>query len=233
MKSLWQKLLADETGVILSSEIALVGTVGVLGMVVGLEAVTSAVNSELNDFASAIGTLDQTFNFRSIAKPGHAFVRGAGFNDRGDFCDCIPLTQTDVFGKTGFGGFSETTGFSQSLIGPSPIVGQRAIVGQSAVVSSAPVVREQIIEERVVNEVLVAPPAVQAVAPVCPDDDIIEEHIIIRRRARTDCDCSTTTRLAPNPKILKPQISKPQPIKPQPSPKPEPDKVETKPKKKG
>lgn len=226
MKSLWQKLLADETGVILSSEIALVGTVGVLGMVVGLEAVTSAVNSELNDFASAIGTLDQTFNFRSIAKPGHAFVRGAGFNDRGDFCDCIPLVQTDVFGKTGVGGFSENTGFSQS------------VVSQRAIVNSAPVVREQIIEERVVNEVLVEPPTVFAAPQVCPDDEIIEEHIIIRRRARTDCDCSTTTRLAPNPTVLKPKISKPQSIKPQsvkpqPPPKPDPDKIETKPKKKG
>lgn len=81
MKNLWQKLLADETGVVLSSEIALVGTVGVLGMVVGLEAVTSSVNSELNDLASAFGAIDQSYNYRSIAKPGHAWVRGSGYND--------------------------------------------------------------------------------------------------------------------------------------------------------
>lgn len=47
----------------LSSEIALVGTVGILGMVVGLESVTSAVNSELNDFASEIEASHRLMRF--------------------------------------------------------------------------------------------------------------------------------------------------------------------------
>lgn len=198
MRNLWQRLLADETGVVLSSEIALVGTVGVLGMVVGLEAVCSAVNSELNDLASAFGTMDQTFNFRSISRPGHAFVRGAGFNDRGDFCDCVPLTSFDVFGKTAIGGVSEATGVSQS------IVSQNAIVSPNAVVSPPPVVHEQVIEERVIEEV-VEPVPVKA---VCPDDEIIEEHII-RRRVRSDCsaplssDCATSSLKREHPPILK------------------------------
>lgn len=219
MKSLWQKLLADEKGVILSSEIALVGTVGVLGMVVGLEAVTSAVNSELNDFASAIGALDQSYGYRSIAKLGHGWVRGSGFNDRGDFCDCVPIIQSDVFGKSGIGGFSEATGFSQSS------------VSQSAVVNSAPVVRDQVIDERVIEEVLVEQPQV---CP-CPEDEIIEEHII-RRRVRADCDRTLQvvpqTQMVPQTKIPKPQpILKPEIEKPKS--KAPPEKTESKPKKKG
>lgn len=139
MKSLWQKLLADETGVVLSSEIALVGTVGVLGMVVGLEAVTSAVTSELNDLSNAFGSVSQSYNYNSISKPGHAWFSGSGFNDRGDFCDCNLITQTAVNGVSGVGGFAQGGGFSQS------------VVSQAAVVNSAPLVREQVIGERVID----------------------------------------------------------------------------------
>lgn len=191
MKSLWQKLLADETGVVLSSEIALVGTVGVLGMVVGLEAVTSAVNSELNDFASAIGALDQSYNYRSMAKFGHGWVRGSGFNDGGDYCDCNVIVSTDVGGKGGGSGES--------------------VASSSAVVASAPVVREQVIEERVIDEVIVEQPAVIAAPQVCPcpEDEIIEEHII-RRRVRPDCD--RTLHVVPQPQVIpQTKIQKPLP----------------------
>ena len=213
MKSLWKRLFEDETGVVLSAEIALVGTVGVLGMVVGLEAVTSAVNNELNDFASAIGAIDQSYNYRSIAKPSHAWVRGSGYNDRGDFCDCVPLVATDVGGKSGVCGASEDS-FSQS-----------------AVVSTAPVVREQIVQERVIDEVIVEPAPVVA----CPEDEIIEEHII-RRRVRADCDKSH--KVVPHTKIAPLVIE--QKILPAPklevvppNSKSGPTKPETKPKKNG
>lgn len=211
MKNLWQKFMADEAGVVVSSEIALVGTVGVLGMVVGLEAITSSVNSELNDFASAIGALDQSYNFRSTAKLGHAWARGAGFNDAGDFCDCNSIVSTDVIGKG--------TGSGES------------------VVSSAPIVQEQIIEERVIDEATVEPPAVVTVPQVCPcpDDEIIEEHII-RRRVRSDCDKSfhwvPQTSAEPQIKTQSPPpIVKPELVKPKV--KPQTEKIEPKSKKKG
>lgn len=204
MKNLWQKFLADEAGVVLSSEIALVGTVGVLGMVVGLEAVTCAVTSELNDLASAFGAIDQSFNYRSISKAGHARASGSGFNDSRDFCDCQLITQTDVSGQFGAGSL-QSGGFSQSL-------------SSSSVVSSAPVVHQdiEVIDERIVEEVPVESTRIKEVE--CPDDEIIEEHII-RRRVKSDCDCSKTTTVVPKPKA----------IKPAPSPMPE-EKIETKPK---
>ncbi len=104
MKNLWQQLLADEMGVVLSSELALVGTVGVLGMVAGLEAVTRSVTSELNDLSSAFGAIDQSFNYRGISKAGHARASGSGFNDRGDLGDCVLISQNDVSGASGAGG---------------------------------------------------------------------------------------------------------------------------------
>lgn len=218
MKSLWKKLLMDESGVVISSELALVGTVGVLGMAVGLEAVTSSVTSELNDLASAFGAIDQSFNYRSIGKVGHAWVRGSGFNDRGDFCDCGVISQTDVGG----------------LVGASNIVSGEFTQGEvaQAAVVSAPVVQETVVEERVVDEVLVEP----EVLVECPDE-IIEEHII-RRRVRADCD--KTLRVVPKaPKAtLQPHSPnlKPHPeLDPMPKSKPQPQSIEpkSKPKKKG
>ena len=43
------KLFRDESGVIISAELALVLTIAVLAMVVGLSEVAVAVNTELND----------------------------------------------------------------------------------------------------------------------------------------------------------------------------------------
>ncbi|MCX7410029.1 MAG: hypothetical protein NTZ32_18280 [Planctomycetales bacterium] len=59
VKELWQ----DECGLILSAEAVTVGTLGVLGAVVGLNTASTAVNEELKDFAYAIRSLDQSFGF--------------------------------------------------------------------------------------------------------------------------------------------------------------------------
>ncbi len=59
LKELWQ----DELGLILSAEAVMVGTLGVLGAVVGLNMASTAVDEELKDFAYAIRSLDQSFGF--------------------------------------------------------------------------------------------------------------------------------------------------------------------------
>ena len=236
MKNLWQRLLEDETGVILSSELALVGTVGVLGMVVGLEAVSCSVTSELNDLASAFGAINQSFNFNGISKAGHGRVSGSGFNDRGDFCDCALITQTDVSGVSGPGGFSQAGRFSQpGGFSRSSGLSQSTVV-QSAVVSPTPVVRGQVIEERVLEnrvleEVLEAPCPVRAAATICPEDEIIEEHIIRRRvkaNSATTLDGDCATRSQSNV-LIHPKNS----VKSVPGSKSPDEKIEIKPKKKG
>lgn len=59
VNDLWQ----DEHGLILSAEAVMVGTVGVLGAVVGLNMVATAVDEELKEFAFAIRSLDQSYGY--------------------------------------------------------------------------------------------------------------------------------------------------------------------------
>ena len=53
MRQLLKKLIQDECGIIISSEIVLVGTILVLGCIVGLASLSHAVTNELNDVAQA------------------------------------------------------------------------------------------------------------------------------------------------------------------------------------
>ena len=58
MLNLWN----DENGVILSAEIVLIGTILVIGCIVGLASLSYAVNNELNDVAQAC---DHSYNGNS------------------------------------------------------------------------------------------------------------------------------------------------------------------------
>jgi len=58
-----KKLWDDESGLVLSAEAVTVGTVGVLGAVVGLNAASTAVDQELKEYAGAIRSLDQSYGY--------------------------------------------------------------------------------------------------------------------------------------------------------------------------
>jgi len=58
-----RSLMQDEAGFIVSSELALVSTVGVLGMVVGLSEAANNTTAELHDVGAAIRHLDQSSAF--------------------------------------------------------------------------------------------------------------------------------------------------------------------------
>jgi hypothetical protein len=57
------KLSSDENGFIVSAELVLVGTILVLGMIVGLTELSYGVNEELEDVGSAIGAINQTYYY--------------------------------------------------------------------------------------------------------------------------------------------------------------------------
>lgn len=88
LKTLWN----DESGVILSAEIVLVGTILVLGMIVGLVELQSAVVAELNDLSNGFGNLSQSYNTSGFTatSAGHTKARtyGAAYTDVVDACDC-------------------------------------------------------------------------------------------------------------------------------------------------
>ena len=52
-----KNFLSDEAGVIVSAEIVLVATILVLGMIVGLGELQSAIVGELSDVATAFGKI--------------------------------------------------------------------------------------------------------------------------------------------------------------------------------
>ena len=89
LKSLWN----DENGVILSAELVLIGTILVLGMIVGLVELQCSIVAELSDLSSAFGNLDQSYQvsgFASYKGNGRTKARthGASYNDVADTCDC-------------------------------------------------------------------------------------------------------------------------------------------------
>ncbi len=76
----------DENGFIVSAELVLVGTILVLGMIVGLTELSYGVNEELEDVGSAIGSINQTYYF-TLASGHKGEVVGSTFLDFADDCD--------------------------------------------------------------------------------------------------------------------------------------------------
>lgn len=71
MRELLKKLIDDESGIIVSSEIVLVGTILVIGCIVGLSSLSYAVNNELNDVAEAC---DNSFHGNSAGTTHNNYV---------------------------------------------------------------------------------------------------------------------------------------------------------------
>ncbi|MFT5497327.1 MAG: hypothetical protein ACI9TH_002733 [Kiritimatiellia bacterium] len=53
--------MKKKAGFVVTSELILITTIVVIGLVIGLTTVRNAVNVELEDFAEAIGAVDQSF----------------------------------------------------------------------------------------------------------------------------------------------------------------------------
>ena len=67
----------DNNGFVVSAELVLVGTICVLGMIVGLTELSYGVNEELEDLGSAIGGINQTYYFTLASGKGRS--RGCTF----------------------------------------------------------------------------------------------------------------------------------------------------------
>ena len=59
MKQLFKRFWNDEQGAVLSAELVILSTVGVMGISLGVQNLVDSVNAELNDCAAAIRSLDQ------------------------------------------------------------------------------------------------------------------------------------------------------------------------------
>jgi len=86
MKTTFARLWNEEVGAIVSAEIMLIGTILVLGMIVGLKSVRDSVVTELADVAQAVANVNQSYSFSGVTGHG-AFSGGGNFGDAMDFCD--------------------------------------------------------------------------------------------------------------------------------------------------
>ncbi len=82
LKALWN----DNAGFVISTELILVSTIAVLGLMVGLTEVASGVNQELEDVASAVGSMNQSYVFAGFSGCKATTV-GSCFTDIVDQCD--------------------------------------------------------------------------------------------------------------------------------------------------
>lgn len=97
MKTLLLKLWSDEAGFLISGELVLVGTILVLGVVVGLSEVSHAINQELEDVASAFGSVNQSYRYGGLFGRDKGSRHGGRYNDSSDDSD----SQWDISGSRG------------------------------------------------------------------------------------------------------------------------------------
>ena len=83
---LFQRLWSDEAGFVVSSELVLIATVLVVGLLVGMATVREQLVQELGDVADAISEINQSYSFSSITGH-HSSTAGSFFNDTEDECD--------------------------------------------------------------------------------------------------------------------------------------------------
>lgn len=79
-------LLNDEAGFVVSTELVLVATILVIGLIVGQTTLRDNVVTELADTADAISAIDQSYSWSNVT--GHSSsTSGSFFADAVDFCD--------------------------------------------------------------------------------------------------------------------------------------------------
>jgi len=83
LNALWN----DEAGFIVSSELVLIATILVIGLIVGLTMVRNSVVQELGDVAQAIGAISQDYSYSGTSKTNAASTAGSQNADAVDFCD--------------------------------------------------------------------------------------------------------------------------------------------------
>lgn len=104
--NLLNALKNDENGFIVSAELVLVGTISVLGMIVGLTELSYGVNEELEDLGSAVGAINQTYYY-TLGSGKKGEVVGSTFLDFQDECDSSNdiTCNSPAQGENGNGGY--------------------------------------------------------------------------------------------------------------------------------
>ena len=85
MKQICVELWRDENGFLVSAELIVILTVGILGLIVGLSTVQSALNTELTEIGGAFESLDQSYAYTGFRGGDGwkltSYVAGSRFRD--------------------------------------------------------------------------------------------------------------------------------------------------------
>lgn len=115
MHTLLKRFWNDEAGFIISAELIMICTLLVLGLIVGVTSLQSALVAEYHDLAAAFSSLDQSYRFGGFFARGFrcrskAFTAGSFFLDRrciagyassgGDFAYVPGVRETVVESRT-------------------------------------------------------------------------------------------------------------------------------------
>lgn len=129
-KTLWH----DQAGFIVSAELVLISTVGVIGLVAGLTCLRDAVNSELKDVSCAIRSLDQTYCY-------------TGFHSYKDRCRCETKAVTAG---------SSNRPYVEEEVELVPVIEGR--LQPAAEQEPGQIISERVINERIISEKVIGEP---------------------------------------------------------------------------
>ncbi len=132
-KNLWN----DQAGFIVSAELVLISTVGVIGLVTGLTCVRNAVNAELTDVGCAITSLDQSYCY-------------TGFHSYKNKCTCVTKARTA-------GSTNVHTAYETELVPVEDVTVQPTAEQVDGVIISETVISERVIGETVIGEPIPVP----------------------------------------------------------------------------
>ena len=103
MSILLQRLWRDECGLILSAELVIILTFGVIGMIVGLHSLAGAINCEFQDLAGAVSSIRQGYAYSGFSARGScgrrgafrtkSYVLGSSFDDGGARCTNVAFAE--------------------------------------------------------------------------------------------------------------------------------------------
>lgn len=142
MSTLCSSLLADETGFLITSELVLISTLGVIGLTAGMVCVRDAVSAELIDVSDAIGSLNQSYCYTGFSAASPRCCKSRTFGS------CF--TDHDEDG----------------------VYAAAEVHGGTIIAPAAPVIEERVIEEKVIEppcevaEPDAISPAPQAASPI-------------------------------------------------------------------
>lgn len=77
---------ADERGFVVSSELVLIATIVVIGLLAGLTTLRDQVAQGMGDVANSIGSATQSYSYSGVVEHT-ASVAGSSFTDTSDFCE--------------------------------------------------------------------------------------------------------------------------------------------------